>query len=93
MYKKLELDELLETLNGWQSVEGREAIFKSIIFKDFDQAFKAMIKIAEKAEQMNHHPEWFNVYNRLEITLTTHDADGVTSYDQELATFIDEISG
>jgi 4a-hydroxytetrahydrobiopterin dehydratase len=48
-------------------------------------------KIAEKAEQMDHHPEWFNVYNRLEITLTTHDAGGVTSYDQEMAEFIDQI--
>ncbi|MBT5073232.1 MAG: 4a-hydroxytetrahydrobiopterin dehydratase [Kordiimonadaceae bacterium] len=91
MYKKLNLEELLTTLSGWQEVDGREAIYKKITFKDFDEAFKAMIKIAEKAQQMNHHPEWFNVYNKLEITLTTHDAGGVTSYDQELASFIDAV--
>lgn len=93
MYKKIELDELLAVLDGWKAVEGREAIYKKFTFKDFGEAFKAMTKIAEKADKMDHHPEWFNVYNRLEITLTTHDAGGVTSYDQELASFIDEISG
>jgi 4a-hydroxytetrahydrobiopterin dehydratase len=92
MYKKIELEKLLSSLDGWAAVNGREAIFKKIMFKDFNQAFSAMTKIAEKADQMDHHPEWFNVYNKLEITLTTHDAGGVTSYDQELAAYIDEVA-
>ena len=91
MYKKLELNALLNSLDGWQAVNGREAIFKKFKLKDFAQAFACMIKIADKAEKMNHHPEWFNVYNNLEITLTTHDAGGVTSYDKELAEFIDKV--
>lgn len=92
MFKKMDLNEVLEALNGWSAVDGREAIYKEFIFKDFEAAFTAMSKIAEKAEQMNHHPEWFNVYNRLNVTLATHDANGVTSYDLELARFIDEMS-
>ena len=92
MYKKIELDHLLSQLNGWSSVDEKEAIFKKFVFSDFQQAFNAMTKIAEKAEEMNHHPEWFNVYNRLEVTLTTHDAGGVTTYDKELAEFIDKIA-
>ena len=91
MYKKIELNSLLSHLDGWSTVDEKEAIFKKFTFNNFDNAFKAMTKIAEKAEQMDHHPEWFNVYNRLEITLTTHDAGGVTSYDQEMAEFIDQI--
>lgn len=92
MYKKIDLKELLTSLNGWQAVEGREAIFKKYKFKDFETAFDAMTKIAKKAEEMDHHPEWFNVYNNLEVTLTTHDAGGVTSYDKDLAQFIDNVS-
>ncbi|MCC3859798.1 4a-hydroxytetrahydrobiopterin dehydratase [Pseudemcibacter aquimaris] len=90
MFKKLDITDLLSSLDGWEAVEGREAIFKRYTFKDFDACFNAMTKIAAKAEEMNHHPEWFNVYNRLEVTLTTHDANGVTSYDKELAEFIDQ---
>ena len=85
MFKKMELNELLSQLDGWKEVEGREAIFKSFTFKNFEACFAAMGKIAIKAEEMNHHPEWFNVYNRLDVTLATHDANGVTSYDLELA--------
>ena len=92
MYKKIELEELLSKLNGWSAVEDREAIFKKFIFSDFETAFAAMTKIATKAEEMDHHPEWFNVYNRLEVTLATHDANGVTSYDLELARFIDGVA-
>lgn len=90
MYKKLELTELLNELTGWEAVEGREAIFKTFKLRDFKSAFAVMTQVALKAEQMDHHPEWFNVYNRLEVTLTTHDANGVTSYDLELADFIDQ---
>ena len=92
MYKKIELNELLSKLKDWNVVEGREAIYKKFIFNDFETAFAAMTKIAVKAEEMNHHPEWFNVYNQLEVTLATHDANGVTTYDLELANFIDEVS-
>ncbi len=91
MYKKIELDDLLSSLNGWTAAEGREAIYKTFQLKDFEHAFSCMSEIAIKAEQMNHHPEWFNVYNKLEVTLTTHDAGGVTSYDLELANFIDNV--
>lgn len=81
---------LLNELDGWNAVEGREAIHKKFKFKNFTEAFNAMKKIAKKADKMDHHPEWFNVYNKLEITLTTHDAGGVTSYDKELAEYIDQ---
>ncbi len=90
MYRKMELGDVLSQLNGWKSVDGREAIEKSFKFVDFESCFAAMQKIAAKAEEMNHHPEWFNVYNRLDVTLATHDANGVTSYDLELAQFIDQ---
>lgn len=92
MFKKMDLEDLLSKLDGWNAVEGREAIFKSYIFKNFEDAFAVMGKVAIKAEEMDHHPEWFNVYNRLDVTLATHDANGVTSYDLELARFIDEVS-
>ena len=89
----MELNEILGKLDGWSAAGGREAICKSFTFKDFETAFAAMGKIALKAEEMNHHPEWFNVYNRLDVTLATHDANGVTSYDFELAQFIDKTCG
>ena len=88
----MDLNDLLSSLDGWTAVQGREAIYKQFTFKSFEIAFAAMTKIAGKAEQMDHHPEWFNVYNRLEVTLATHDANGVTSYDLELAEFIDEVA-
>ena len=61
-------------------------------FADFNEAFGFMTRVAIKAQEMNHHPEWFNVYNRVEITLSTHEADGLTSRDIELARFIDSIA-
>jgi len=91
MYQKLEINSLLSQLKGWTASEEKEAIFKKFTFANFEAAFNAMTEIAKKAEEMDHHPEWFNVYNRLEITLTTHDAGGVTSYDKELAEFIDHV--
>ena len=80
----------LAELKGWREVEGRDAISKSLKFKDFKQAFSFMTRVALKAEQMDHHPEWFNVYNRVDVTLATHDAGGVTARDIALAAFIDE---
>ena len=81
-------------LSGWSpSEDGRDAIVRAIMFHDFNAAFGFMSRVALKAEAMNHHPEWFNVYNRVEILLTTHDADGVTDLDVQLAQFIDSITG
>ena len=80
----------LDTLHGWSEAEGRDAIEKSFRFADFNQAFAFMTRVALKAEKMNHHPEWFNVYNRVDIVLSTHDAGGVTERDVELARFIDK---
>lgn len=76
---------------GWSVAEGaREAIFRRYRFADFNTAFGFMTRVAIRAEQLDHHPEWFNVYNRVEVTLTTHDADGVTDLDVTLARFMDE---
>lgn len=89
---KIGVNEALSELQGWSAVNGREAIFKSYTFKDFKAAFAFMTQAALKAEQMDHHPEWFNVYKRVDVTLTTHDASGVTGLDVELAQFMDAIS-
>lgn len=75
----------LAGLAGWQEVDGRDAISKTFKFKDFNAAFGFMTRIALIAEKADHHPEWFNVYNRVEVTLTTHDAGGVTQKDIDLA--------
>ena len=69
---------------------GCDAIRRSYRFKDFNSAFGFMSRAALMAEKLDHHPEWFNVYNRVEVTLTTHDADGVTALDVQLARFMDE---
>lgn len=79
----------LENLDGWVNVERRDAIYKSFRFDTFIDAFGFMSKCAMVAEKMNHHPEWFNVYNRVDVTLSTHDAGGVTSLDVELASAMD----
>jgi Pterin-4a-carbinolamine dehydratase len=88
----------LTRLTGWTKAEGgRDAIARTFRFKDFNAAFGFMTRAAIRAEQLDHHPEWFNVYNRVEVTLATHDtADGeagVTELDVTLARFMDEISG
>jgi len=80
-------------LAGWAEVDGRDAITKTFQFKTFNQAFGFMARAALKAEQMDHHPEWFNVYNRVEVTLATHDAGGVTQKDIDLASFMDKAAG
>lgn len=82
----------LATLPGWTLVQGGKAIAKQFKFADFNAAFGFMTKVALNAEAMNHHPEWSNVYNRVAITLTTHDAGGVTARDIALARFIDQIA-
>jgi len=87
--QKMPIDQALAGLDGWSAVEGREAICKSFRFKDFNQAFGFMTRIALAAEKLDHHPEWFNVYNRVDVTLATHDADGVTELDVKLAKLMD----
>lgn len=89
---KIGAGEALKQLPGWAGVDGRDAIFKSFKFADFKAAFAFMTRAALKAEQMDHHPEWFNVYARVDITLATHDAGGVTALDVELARYLDEIA-
>ncbi len=79
----------LGELEGWEEVEGRDAIHKQFLFADFNEAFGFMARVALHAEQAGHHPEWFNVYNRVAITLSTHDAGGLTTRDTGLATLID----
>lgn len=79
----------LQSLPGWQEGNGRDAIVKTFVFADFNTAFGFMTRVAIQAEKADHHPEWFNVYNRVEITLTTHDADGLSERDVKLAGFIE----
>jgi 4a-hydroxytetrahydrobiopterin dehydratase len=83
----------LVELAGWEAVAGRDAIKKAFKFADFNRAFGFMGRVALMAERMDHHPEWFNVYNRVEITLSTHDAGGLSERDVRLARFIDEAAG
>lgn len=83
----------LAGLNGWREAEGRDAIHKSFRFKDFNAAFGFMARIALAAEKADHHPEWSNVYNKVEITLTTHECGGLSARDITLAQFIDTLAG
>ncbi|KAJ2355299.1 hypothetical protein IWW50_002824 [Coemansia erecta] len=75
---------------GWKLQDGRDAIHKSFSFADFTCAFAFMTSVALQAEKMDHHPEWFNVYNRVDITLSTHDCQGLSSRDVDLATRINQ---
>ena len=87
---KLLLNEVLSKLNSWESTnDGREAVVKEFKFVDFKNAFSFMTSIALKSEELGHHPEWFNVYNKVKITLTTHDANGLSEKDVILGKFID----
>src|SRR6185437_5306328 len=83
----------LAKLAGWSEVDGRDAITRKFTFKDFNQAFGFMTRAALVAEKMDHHPEWFNVYKTVEVTLSTHDAGGVTERDIALAEAMDKIAG
>ncbi len=88
MAEKLTVSErrkALAALEGWSEVEGRDAIQRRFWFEDFTAAFAFMARCALTAERMDHHPEWFNVYNRVEVILATHSADGVTELDIRLA--------
>ena len=87
-----ERTQALATLQDWQEIDGRDAIKKTFKFVDFSEAFGFMCRIALEAERADHHPEWFNVYNRVDVTLTTHDANGITYRDIELAQKMDVIA-
>ena len=96
MAKKLTESErethLTERLNsGWSMVEGRDAITKTFQFADFNEAFGFMSRAALKAEEKCHHPEWFNVWNRVEVTWSTHDAGGLSMLDMEMAEWMDKV--
>jgi 4a-hydroxytetrahydrobiopterin dehydratase len=80
-------------LSGWSATPGRDAIAKSFRFADFNTAFGFMTRVALLADKMDHHPEWSNVYNKVDVVLTTHDAGGVTEKDVALARFMDEAAG
>ena len=83
----------LSKLKGWTDVSGRDAITKKFVFKDFNEAFGFMTRVALVAEKMDHHPEWFNVYRTVDVTLATHDAGGVTNLDVQLAEAMDWLAG
>jgi 4a-hydroxytetrahydrobiopterin dehydratase len=82
----------LRKLSGWSEVAGRDAISKKFVFKDFSAAFGFMTRVALIAEKMDHHPEWFNVYKTVDVTLSTHDAGGVTELDVKLAGEMDKLA-
>jgi 4a-hydroxytetrahydrobiopterin dehydratase len=79
----------LGSVAGWTEVQGRDAITRKFAFKDFNEAFGFMTRVALVAEKMDHHPEWFNVYKTVEVTLSTHDAGGLTEKDVALAKVMD----
>jgi 4a-hydroxytetrahydrobiopterin dehydratase len=83
---------LADELPGWSLVEGRDAITRRFIFGDFNEAFGFMTRVALVAEQLNHHPEWTNVYRSVDVTLSTHDAGGLTALDIKLAKAMDMIA-
>ena len=88
---RLDVAETLKILPSWRAFDGdRPAIVRTLKFADFNAAFGFMTRVALMADKMDHHPEWSNVYNRVEVLLTTHDADGVTERDVAMARFIDE---
>ena len=86
-----ELQQALSALEGWQKVDGREAIHKSFKFKDFNAAFGFMARAALHAEKLDHHPEWFNVYNRVDVTLSTHSENGITELDVQFAHVLNKL--
>ena len=85
-----EISQALQSLEGWTLQSDREAIQRSFTFTDFKEAWGFMARSALKAEEMCHHPEWFNVYNRVDVTLATHDCSGLSKLDFELATYMNQ---
>jgi 4a-hydroxytetrahydrobiopterin dehydratase len=85
-----EISTLLTVLPGWSKLSGRDAIAKRLTFANFRQAFAFMTEVAFEAEKLDHHPEWTNVYNRIDIVLATHSVDGLSALDEKLAVKIDK---
>ena len=86
-----DIHEKFKKIGGWdQTTDVRDAYFKLFKFVDFKQAFSFMTSIAMKAEQINHHPEWENIYNKVTITLTTHDVGGISKLDYDMALFVEK---
>ena len=83
----------LARLSGWSELKGRDAISKKFVFADFNEAFGFMARVALAAEKLDHHPEWSNVYKTVEVTLSTHDAGGLTERDVALAEAMDRFAG
>ena len=88
-----EIKAWLETLPGWERTEDGAGIFRSFRFRNFNEAFGFMTRAAIQAEKLDHHPEWFNVWARVDVTLTTHSAKGLTELDFKLAAFMSAASG
>ena len=86
---EIEIQKALLSLEGWEFE--KDGIIKKFVFRNFKEALATMNRIGEVAEEMNHHPEWFNVYNKLNIRLSTHDKGGITQLDIDLAKAIEEI--
>ncbi len=87
-----ERENALSQLTGWSQCAGRDALCKTFKFNNFRAAFAWMTDVAMKAEKIDHHPEWFNVYNKVEVMLTTHSAGGVTQLDVELADYMNRVA-
>lgn len=87
-----EIENELKDLDGWMLAEGRPAITKKYKFKDFRHAWTFMEDVAMEADAMSHHPEWTNIYNRVEVILTTHDVGGISELDFDLAAIMDEVA-
>lgn len=85
----IDKENAIKSLNGWKLMKDRDAIQKSFIFNDFVEAFGFMSKVAVVSEEMSHHPEWFNVYNKVDVTLSTHDCSGLSQLDIDLARKMD----
>ena len=83
----------MQKIDGWEMVDGKDAITKTFKFKNFSQAWAFMSRVSLLAEKMNHHPEWFNVYNRVEVTLNTHDVGGLSALDFKMAAAMDLYAG
>ncbi len=83
-------EKALADLTGWAEVDGRDAISKTFVFSNFNEAFGWMSRVAMQAEKLDHHPEWSNVYKTVDVTLATHDAGGVTDLDVKMARFMNK---
>lgn len=88
-----ERQQALTNLSDWTQDTSRDAIQRTFVFRNFNEAFGFMSRVAMMAEKLNHHPEWSNIYKTVNVTLTTHDVDGLSDLDIKMAEFMDKISG